>query len=901
MPKEMMGKGLQAANFQLLNPEQLHRSTILKSKNTTIISDSCTTDHTSNVIETDISDKFTRKPPTAFVHSDDWSLYLRVCCQLRQIRSNYGCTELEAQKLIHTGRRRSQACILRLIFAFNHLYSEYSRIVFTLNSLQNQDHCLINTALSRSYSGLSTSQTVQDSTNHGDTNVCKSNPVFKGQDSGLQDILEEGREFYPEQHQEQCSGTVIPVTHSLTAINTTSTSLPTNYSLMSHTAQEVTEIPMQSTQTGFSETSTPACFQWCRKHSGKRRPLMSRNRSYEALKVSRAIETSKNFSNKHRFSDMDSYDYFDQIKRSPTNKSLAIFQVASHQWRIEHRTQLSSKSTASQTQHVANKRMEFIRLPIALELILPRMQKQIETVMISCQHVYDPLEVASELRQMNYDTEACIAYFQKTRPLRDIIHEFLSDKDPFDRKAQHIRSSRQPRIEQNIPNSLLTFLLEIQSCVVDLKQAKQDAAHKLCRLRAFVNDTTASVERALREKLENYLFDAPKYDKIIPLRNGDLALSELSKLVQENQSLKQTLQMEEDRRKNMFNMMQEYFGNVRVYCRCRGIPKTKSCLEVHSLDTVVLMPGSDAAAEQYKFDRVFDINTSQTEVYKELSPFVSSFLDGYNVCFLTYGSEASGKTYTLLGGPDDKPSTEGIAQRALRTVLSEKTARRSEWEYQLLVSVVEVYNDTLTDILTNENGIHLHIESGPDHMMDDIHRQQIEKDSDIDDLLALCRTRRRVGRTALNLCSSRSHLIIFAQLNARSRIHDTSLSSILALCDLAGFEDVIKADTLGDPILAKEAGYINRSLTALNRVFMSLRSQDPTTVSYRDSKLTYLLKPFFSSSGKCILIVTVRTDRVNLASTQSTLRFGRESRGVSLGRARRQLNLDRIMNELRST
>ncbi|TGZ61910.1 hypothetical protein CRM22_007693 [Opisthorchis felineus] len=897
MPKQTIRKGLQAANFRLLKPEQLRRSTILKSKNTNMTSDSCTADHTSNVIETDISDKLTRKPPTAFVHSDDWSLYLRVCCQLRQIRSNYGCTELEAQKLIHTDRRRSQACILRLIFAFNHLYSEYSRVVFILNSLQNQGGCLINTALSRSCSGLSTSHTVQDSTNHGDTNNCKNNPIFKGQDIRLQDVLEEGRTFYPEQNEEQRSGTVVPVTHSLTAMNTTSTSLPTNYSLRSRTMKESTEIPTQSTQTGFSETSTPACFQWCRKHSGKRRPLMSRNRSYEALKVSRAIETSKNFSNQHRLSELDSYDYFDQIKRSPTDKSLAIFQVASHQWRIEHRTQLSSKSTGSQTQHVTNKRTEFIRLPIALELILPRMQKQIETVMISCQHVYDPLEVASELRQMNYDTEACIAYFHKTRPLRDIIHEFLPDKDPLDRNAQHIRSSRQPRTEQ----SLMTFLLEIQSYVVDLKQAKQDASHKLCRLRAFVYDTTASMERALREKLENYLFEAPKFDKIIPLRNGDLALSELSKLVQENQSLKQTLQMEEDRRKNMFNMMQEYFGNVRVYCRCRGIPKTKSCLEVHSLDTVVLIPGSDAAAEQYKFDRVFDTNASQTEVYKELSPFVSSFIDGYNVCFLTYGSEASGKTYTLLGGPDYKPSTEGIAQRALRTVLSEKTTRRSEWEYQLLVSVIEVYNDTLTDILTNENGIHLRIESGPDHMMDDIHRQQIEKDSDIDNLLALCRTRRRVGRTALNLCSSRSHLIIFAQLNARSRIHDTSLSSILALCDLAGFEDVIKADTLGDPILAKEAGYINRSLTALNRVFMSLRSQDPMTVSYRDSKLTYLLKPFFSSSGKCILIVTVRTDRINLASTQSTLRFGRESRGVSLGRARRQLNLDKIMNELRST
>ena len=39
----------------------------------------------------------------------------------------------------------------------------------------------------------------------------------------------------------------------------------------------------------------------------------------------------------------------------------------------------------------------------------------------------------------------------------------------------------------------------------------------------------------------------------------------------------------------------------------------------------------------------------QTEVFEEVSQFVQSALDGYNVSLLAYGQTGAGKTHTMIG------------------------------------------------------------------------------------------------------------------------------------------------------------------------------------------------------------------------------------------------------------
>jgi hypothetical protein len=50
----------------------------------------------------------------------------------------------------------------------------------------------------------------------------------------------------------------------------------------------------------------------------------------------------------------------------------------------------------------------------------------------------------------------------------------------------------------------------------------------------------------------------------------------------------------------------------------------------------------------WEFDEVFDVNTGQDQVYKEVSGLVTSVLDGYNVCIFAYGQTGSGKVCVVI-------------------------------------------------------------------------------------------------------------------------------------------------------------------------------------------------------------------------------------------------------------
>ena len=53
-------------------------------------------------------------------------------------------------------------------------------------------------------------------------------------------------------------------------------------------------------------------------------------------------------------------------------------------------------------------------------------------------------------------------------------------------------------------------------------------------------------------------------------------------------------------------------------------------------------------AIKYNFDRVFDPNPTQREVYEEsIVPIIESVLEGFNGTVLAYGQTSSGKTHTM--------------------------------------------------------------------------------------------------------------------------------------------------------------------------------------------------------------------------------------------------------------
>lgn len=181
------------------------------------------------------------------------------------------------------------------------------------------------------------------------------------------------------------------------------------------------------------------------------------------------------------------------------------------------------------------------------------------------------------------------------------------------------------------------------------------------------------------------------------------------------------LQME---RRRLHNQLQELKGNIRVFCRVRPVlagestpspgflvfppgpagpsdPPTRLSVS-RSDDRRSTLTGAPAPTTRHDFcfDRVFPPGSKQEEVFEEISMLVQSALDGYPVCIFAYGQTGSGKTFTMEGGPRGNPQLEGLIPRAMRHLFSVAQEMGGQgWTYSFVASYVEIYNETVRDLL----------------------------------------------------------------------------------------------------------------------------------------------------------------------------------------------------------
>jgi kinesin family protein C1 len=60
--------------------------------------------------------------------------------------------------------------------------------------------------------------------------------------------------------------------------------------------------------------------------------------------------------------------------------------------------------------------------------------------------------------------------------------------------------------------------------------------------------------------------------------------------------------------------------------------------------TTFFDPDAVEVTHSFSFDRTFGSGDGQEQVFIEVSEFVQSALDGFNVCLFSYGQTGSGKT-----------------------------------------------------------------------------------------------------------------------------------------------------------------------------------------------------------------------------------------------------------------
>ncbi|KAJ0801793.1 putative minus-end-directed kinesin ATPase [Helianthus annuus] len=335
-------------------------------------------------------------------------------------------------------------------------------------------------------------------------------------------------------------------------------------------------------------------------------------------------------------------------------------------------------------------------------------------------------------------------------------------------------------------------------------------------------------------------------------------------------------------RKKLHNTILELKGNIRVFCRVRPLlfddaaddePKAVSfptTTENLGRGIELLQHGQK---HSFVFDKVFVPESSQEEVFVEVSQLVQSALDGYKVCIFAYGQTGSGKTHTMMGtsGNDDD---KGLIPRSLEQIFeSRQTLQNQGWKYEMQVSMLEIYNETIRDLLTiNRPGS----------------TEARTKHREVSFLLNRAAQSRSVGMTQMNEQSSRSHFVFTMRITGVNESTEQQVHGVLNLIDLAGSERLSKSGSTGDRL--KETQAINKSLSSLSDVIFALAKKEEH-VPFRNSKLTYLLQPCLGGDSKTLMVVNVSPAPSSINESLCSLRFAARVNACEIGTPRRQTSV----------
>ena len=214
----------------------------------------------------------------------------------------------------------------------------------------------------------------------------------------------------------------------------------------------------------------------------------------------------------------------------------------------------------------------------------------------------------------------------------------------------------------------------------------------------------------------------------------------------------------------------------------------------------------------FKFDRVFDMESTQKQVYDlAAKPIIDSVLDGFNGTIFAYGQTGSGKSHTMTGpsiSNIEDIELQGIIPRMVRTVFTRIENASEDIVFNVTVSMVEIYNERIKDLLdTTKDNLRIHEKAGKGVYLQDVTENYIESEDQVYQIMRHGNDNRAVASTNMNSESSRSHSIFILTVTQNNTADLSCKVGKLYLVDLAGSERISKTGAEGQTL--DEAKSIN--------------------------------------------------------------------------------------------
>lgn len=345
-----------------------------------------------------------------------------------------------------------------------------------------------------------------------------------------------------------------------------------------------------------------------------------------------------------------------------------------------------------------------------------------------------------------------------------------------------------------------------------------------------------------------------------------------------------------------------------------------NCISMLNNTTIITDPKSKKPRE-FSFDYSFwshdgfqvspeGLNISTTDLYADQNKVFScvgeevltNALQGYHCCLFAYGQTGSGKSYSMLGYGVNKGIVPVACEELFKKI--EKTVEKVE--YQLLFSMLEIYNEKIQDLLIPPNnrtqgGLKVREHKLKGVYVEGLSKHLVKDYPSIERLMDIGNRNRTIGSTLMNASSSRAHTIICLEFKQIS-IKKTEKLSVINLVDLAGSEKLSKTGASGDRM--KEGCSINKSLTVLGCVISALAEKSTAkgkkiVVPFRDSVLTRILQNALGGNSKTVMVCAISPAEDNYEETLSTLRYADQAKKIKCCAVVNENEQDKMIRELR--
>ncbi|KAI8811695.1 P-loop containing nucleoside triphosphate hydrolase protein [Cladochytrium replicatum] len=263
-------------------------------------------------------------------------------------------------------------------------------------------------------------------------------------------------------------------------------------------------------------------------------------------------------------------------------------------------------------------------------------------------------------------------------------------------------------------------------------------------------------------------------------------------------------------------------------------------------------------------------------------------MEGINGTVFAYGQTASGKTYTMMG-VEEQP---GVIPQAVEDVFNYIREEAGDREFLLRVSYLEIYNETIRDLLSPEIvDVRIHEDRKRGVYVSPLKEEIVTTPKQVMKVIQRGEQNRHFGSTDYNEHSSRSHTIFqMVRVSPSTKLRGAVTISQLNLIDLAGSE---KATT--DLDRRKEGSFINKSLLTLGNVISKLTEEKGGHIPFRDSKLTRILQPSLSGNANIAVVCTVSPAAGNYDETLNTLKFAARVKRVTVNAKANQVLDDKAL------